>query len=112
MIKLQSISGKSQCPLTCDSDFDCRWGQVCEYGICANNEEIHWKCNGVFNDPHESCDRYTGRYLPNNETQGITLLKNSQSKISLTYMGLKKVIWDLNSMYHVKDKVKYLGCFE
>ena len=66
VITLKLTSGKSQCPSICDSDFDCRWGQVCEYGICSNNEEIHWKCNGVFNDPHESCNRYT-------ETQGINM---------------------------------------
>ena len=86
------LSGKSQCSSICNADFDCQWGQVCENGICANNEEIHWKCNGIFNDPHESCDRYNGGYLHNNETQGIILLKNFQSKSSLTYMGLKQTL--------------------
>ena len=51
------ILGKSQCASVCNSDFDCRWGQACEYGICAKNAEVHWKCDGTFNDPLDACKR-------------------------------------------------------
>lgn len=52
-----SFSGKSQCSSICNTDFDCQWGQVCENGMCAKNDEVHWTCDGVFNEPHETCKR-------------------------------------------------------
>ena len=41
----------------CNTDFDCQWGQVCQNGICAKNDEVHWTCDGAFNEPHETCRR-------------------------------------------------------
>ena len=53
-----SFSGKSQCSSICNTDFDCQWGQVCENGMCAKNDEVHWTCDGAFNEPHETCKRH------------------------------------------------------
>ena len=51
-------SGEFQCSSNCNSDFDCKWGQVCKNGVCAENADVHWKCEGVFKDPCESCKRH------------------------------------------------------
>ena len=51
------FSGKSQCSSICNTDFDCQWGQVCENGMCAKNDEVHWTCDGAFNEPQETCKR-------------------------------------------------------
>ena len=52
-----SFSGKSQCSSICNTDFDCQWGQVCENGMCTKNDEVHWTCDGAFNEPHETCKK-------------------------------------------------------
>ena len=86
---MYQILGKSRCSSVCISDFDCRWGQVCEYGICAKNAEIHWQCYGAFNDPHESCARHAkrqGMYITcgssnHNEVTCLSFCKPLQSQL-------------------------------
>ena len=51
------FSGKFKCQSMCNTDFDCQWGQVCQNGICSKNHEVHWTCDGAFNEPHETCRR-------------------------------------------------------